>query len=190
MTMIQIKADVGILLDGWNDQLMTRRYKYPGLIPQLRAEMVVGTPQREEGNRSGKPVDSPMPVSESIASLLFEVEAWVGELVRWTGATRESQSVEKNLQWLMRVAEDYQDDDRNALATHLGLIRTRIEAALGWTAPPSRLRASCPSCEVADALLVYDPLGTARAICTSCHSAWDGESGLHELASEIKNKEN
>lgn len=188
MSHAALRSDVRLLLDGWRETYLGKEYNHAGLLVQLREEVTDSGGARDE-NRSGKATSPKLPGNEGAMSLIVEVEERIGELVRWTGADRESQSVENNLQWLVRVAKDY---DEASLAYVVGVVaqvRHQLELALDWTPAGRKLKAECPTCTGGPIIVHASEPGEERARCENCLGQWVGESGLKDLAKAINDKE-
>ena len=186
----QMGHDVRILLDGWTEKEMLRTYVHAGLIQQLRDEVVDSGGMKDE-NRSGKATEAKIPANEAALSLLHEVEGFVGDLVRWTGATRESMDIDNNLRWLLRVCQELGNPDDEAvgyLADGVAWVRSRIEQALDWAPRPKHLRFRCPRCNEAT-IRIQAEFHAWVAICSTCKTTWSGEPGLRDLAREVREKE-
>lgn len=184
-TMQQLRADVRVLLDGWTQRELLRTFRHDGLLNQLRDQITESGGLREE-NRSGKAVTPGLPADESALSLTVEMEQYVGELVRWAGATRPSGDVANNLRWLVREAEAFDDESVKYLAQAVGHIRARIESELEWTPRGRPLRVACPKCKTKRVVAYAHDPGKESAVCVDCKTRWLGEDGLRELAKIIK----
>lgn len=176
-TVSDLADTIGRLVDGWyhRERLDNGRIHemwVPGLIQQLREQLVGGGERENDGPRSIP--DSKPPVPEEPFSVLMAMHqqavAWQKQFGYRAG------SVDAALRGVVGHAASIDKDTATRVLGDAKLLEYRAEVVLSWELRSRRLRGKCPQCDRNGTVMVrLDQHGPTNAFCISCNTQWERE---------------